>query len=58
MTQRDESTLIRWKIDTFFEYLNLCIRLNEVPKKEIVSLIKGCSSSKILEETIDVFKSK
>lgn len=55
MTPQDKHTLTVKKNETLTEYLEFCIGLNEVPRKEIVILINNCTNLSSLISSIDIF---
>jgi len=38
------------------EYLKLCIRLNEIPRESLLTLINGCGDPEALLKTIEIIK--
>lgn len=58
MTQREKLGIALLKNDAYYNYFMLCIDLNEVPRPDILILIKGCYDIQTLKETVNIFKSK
>ena len=57
-TQKEAYSIKAWQNDAYYNYALLCIKLDETPKEEVISLIKGCTDIKQLLETVNIFKSK
>jgi len=58
MKQKDRFIINAYQKYALNQYCNFCISLNEVPRKEVTTLIMGCTKIKNLKETIEIFKNK
>lgn len=58
MKLTDRLTGALLKNDVYHNYLLLCLKLDETPRLDILTMIKGCNEFKALKETINIFESK
>lgn len=56
-TQREKAKITTLQRDAYEAYLLMCSRINEVPRTDVVTLISGCTDTKKLEKSIDIFES-
>ena len=58
LTQREKFSISLCKNDAYHQYFLVCIELGEIPRLDILTLIKGCKNAKALQEVTIIFKSK
>lgn len=58
MTQRERFYINTLQRDALNTYCIFCNSINEVPRLEVTTLIMGCTETKSLKESIELFKQK
>jgi hypothetical protein len=58
MIQREKYRIANAQNHAFLAYLDFCIATNEVPRRDLVSALSGCTDSSKLQEITALHKQK